>query len=71
MDKVALGQVFSPSISVFPCQFHSASAPLFGKTNKKITHHLKIIFITGLHNKLQGCGASLASAGGFFATKKG
>ena len=45
VDKVALGQVFSPSTSVFPCRFHSTGAPLHGKTKKPI------IFITGLHNK--------------------
>jgi hypothetical protein len=45
VDKVALGQVFSPSTSGFPCQFHSTGAPLLGKTKKLI------IFITGLHNK--------------------
>jgi hypothetical protein len=50
------GAGFSPSTSVFPCQFHSAGAPLLGKTKKLI------IFITGLHNKPQGCGASVASA---------
>jgi hypothetical protein len=48
---------FSPSTSVFPCQFHSTAAPLQGKTKKKL-----IIFITGLHNKPSGCGASVASA---------
>ena len=34
VDKVALGQVFPPSISVFPCQFYSTGAPLHGKTEK-------------------------------------
>jgi hypothetical protein len=29
-----------------------------------------IIFIIGLHNKPQGCGASVASAAGPFTTKK-
>jgi hypothetical protein len=29
-----------------------------------------IIFIIGLHNKPQGCGASVASAAGPFITKK-
>jgi hypothetical protein len=48
---------FSLSIS-----FHRA--PLQGKTKK-------IINITGLHNKPQGCGASVASAAGPFTTKKG
>jgi hypothetical protein len=65
-DKVALGQVFSPSTLVFPCQFHSTGAPLHGKTEKK---HLLIIFITELHNKPEGCGASVASAAGKFTTK--
>jgi hypothetical protein len=46
-----------------PCQFHSTGAPLQGET-KKI-----IIFITGLHNKLQGCGASVATAAGSFKKK--
>ena len=39
------GTGFSLSTSVFPCQFHSTSAPLQAKTKKLI------IFITGLHNK--------------------
>jgi hypothetical protein len=29
-----------------------------------------IVFITGLHNKPQGCGASVASAAGHFTKKK-
>jgi preprotein translocase subunit SecG len=29
-----------------------------------------VIFITGLHKKPQGCGASLASAAGPYTTKK-
>jgi hypothetical protein len=45
VDKLALGQVFSPNTSVFPCQFHSTCAPLYGKWKKLI------IFLTGLHNK--------------------
>jgi hypothetical protein len=55
---------FSPSTSIFPCQFHSTGAPLHGKTIKLI------IFITGLHKKPQGCGASVASAAGPFTTKR-
>jgi hypothetical protein len=57
---------FSPSSSVFPCQFHSTGAPLLGEGQKIII----IIFITGLHKKPQGCGASVAPAAGPFTTKK-
>jgi hypothetical protein len=56
---------FSPSTSVFPRQFHSTGAPLLGKTKKTL-----IIFITGLSNKPQGCGASVASAAGPFTKNK-
>jgi hypothetical protein len=40
-----------------------------------VVHHTEkrrklIIFITGLHNKPQGCGASVASAAGPFTIKK-
>jgi hypothetical protein len=41
--KVALGQVFLPSTSVLPCQFHFTGAPLLGKM-KKLTIFL-VIFI--------------------------
>jgi hypothetical protein len=57
------GTDFSPITSVFPCPFHSTGAPLQGKTKT-------LIFITGSHNKPQGCGASVASAAGPFATQK-
>jgi hypothetical protein len=58
---------FSPSTSVFPCQFHSTGAPLHGKAKKKPN----ILFTTGLHNKPRSCGASVASAAGPFTTKRG
>jgi hypothetical protein len=57
------GTGFFLNNSVFPCQFHSTDAPLQGKTKKLI------IFITGLHNKPQGCVASVASAAGPFTKK--
>jgi hypothetical protein len=34
VDKVALGQVFPPSTSVFPCQFHFTGATLLVKMKK-------------------------------------
>jgi hypothetical protein len=49
---------FPPSIS-----FHRCS--ITWKNEEKL-----IIFITGLHKKPQGCGASVASAAGPFTTKK-
>jgi hypothetical protein len=54
------GTGFPPSTSVFPCQFHTTGAPVHGKMKKLIN------IITGLHNKPQGCGASVASAAGPF-----
>ena len=53
------GTGFSLSTSVVPCQFHSTDAPLLGN-----------ILITGLHNKPQGCGASVASAAGPFSANR-
>jgi hypothetical protein len=64
VDKVALGQVL-PEYFSFPlsASFHQWS--ITRRNEKKL-----IIFITGLHNKPQGCGASVASAAGPFTTKK-
>jgi hypothetical protein len=59
------GSGFSPSTSVFPWQFHSTGAPLLGKMKKRL-----IIFITGLHSKPQGCGASVAFAAEPFTKTK-
>jgi hypothetical protein len=65
---LALGQIFSPRTSGFPCQFHSTGGPLLGKGQKIII--IIVIFITRLHKKPQGCGASVASAAGPFTAKK-
>jgi hypothetical protein len=54
------GTGFSPSTSVFP-------PPVLHYTEKR---KKLIIFITGLHNKPQGHGASVASAAGLFTKKK-
>jgi hypothetical protein len=40
------GTSFSPSTSVFPCQYYSTGAPLKWKSRKSL-----IIFLIGLHNK--------------------
>jgi hypothetical protein len=63
VDKVALGQVlprvllFSP-VNLIPPVIHY------------LEKQKKTIFITGLHNKPQGCGASVASAAGPFKKKR-
>jgi hypothetical protein len=59
VDKVELGQVF-PEYFGFPLSISFHPYPITRK-NEKI-EHLSLIFISGLHNKPQGCGASVASA---------
>jgi hypothetical protein len=68
VNKVALGQVFSPESFGFPLliSFHRCS--IARKRTKKII--IIFIFITGLHNKPQGCGTSVASTAGPFSTSK-
>jgi hypothetical protein len=62
------GTGFSPSTSVFPCQFRSTGAPLLGKGQKIII--IIVISIIGLRNKPHGCSASVASAAGPLTAKK-
>jgi hypothetical protein len=64
VDKVALGQVFPRVLRFFPVNF---IPPVLHYTEKQKN---LIIFITVLHNKPQGCGASVAPAAGPFTTKK-
>jgi hypothetical protein len=64
VDKVALGQVFPRVLLFSPVSFIPPVLHYKGKRKKLI------IFITGLHNKPQGFGASVASAAGPFPTKK-
>jgi hypothetical protein len=63
VDKVALGQVFPrvlrfSAVNFIPLVLH------YKEKRKQLN-----IFITGLHNKPQGCGASVASAAGPFTKK--
>jgi hypothetical protein len=69
VDKVALGQVFPPEYFRFPLPISFHRCSITSKKEKRKKKKL-IIFITGLHNKPQGCGASVASAVGPFTTKK-
>jgi hypothetical protein len=64
VDKVALGQVFTRVLLFSPVNFIPPVLHYLEKRKKLIT------FITGLHNKRQGCGASVASAAGTFTKKK-
>jgi hypothetical protein len=63
--KVALGQVFPPESFGFPLPISFHRCSITRKNEKTL-----IIFISGLHNKPQGCGASVASAAGPFTTHK-
>jgi hypothetical protein len=65
VDKVALGQVF-PRVLQFSLVIFIPPVLHYKEKRKKL-----IIFITGLHNKPQGCGASVASTAGPFTEKKG
>jgi hypothetical protein len=58
---------FFPEFFGFPLSipFHQCSI------TRKRTKIIIIIFLTGLHNKPQGCGASVASAAGPFSTRGG
>jgi hypothetical protein len=68
VDSVTLGQVFPRILLSSPVNFIPPVLHYTGKQKKK---HIIIIFsITGLHNKPQGCCASVASAAGPFTTKK-
>jgi hypothetical protein len=64
VDKVALDR-FLPEYFGIPLSISFHRCSITRKNEKKL-----IIFITGLHNKPQGCGASVASAAGPFTTKK-
>jgi hypothetical protein len=64
VDKVALGQDF-PRVLRF--SLVNLIPPVLHYSEKRKT---LIIFITELHNKSEGCGASVASAAGLFTKKK-
>jgi hypothetical protein len=61
VDKVALGQGFPRVLRFSPLNFIPPVLRYKEKRKKKL-----IIFITGLHNKPQDCGASVPSAVGPF-----
>jgi hypothetical protein len=64
MDKVAMEQVFPRVLRFSHLIF---IPPVLNHTEKR---KKLIILITGLHNKPQGCGVSVASAAGPFTTRK-
>jgi hypothetical protein len=59
------GTSFFPEYFGFPLSISFHRCSITRKKRKKL-----IIFITGLHNKPQGCGASVASAAGPFTTEQ-
>ena len=67
VDTVALGQVF-PEYFGFPLSISFHQCSITWKNENLII--FLFIFITGLHNKPKGCGASVASAAGPFSKKK-
>jgi sugar phosphate permease len=66
VDKVALGQVF-PRVLWFSLVNFIPPVLHYKEKRKKL---IIFIVITGLYNKPQGCGTSVASAAGYFTTKK-
>jgi hypothetical protein len=65
VDKVALGQAFPRVFRFSPVNFIPPVLHYSEKRRKTL-----ITFIIVLHNKSQGCGASVASAAGPFTKKK-
>jgi hypothetical protein len=65
VDKVAQGQVFPRVLRFSPVNFIPPVLHYTEKRKKQL-----IVSIKGLHNKPQGCGASVACAAGPFSTKK-
>jgi hypothetical protein len=63
VDEVALGQILPRVLRFFPVNF---IPPVLHYTEK----NENMIFITGLHNKPEGCVASVASAAEPFTTHK-
>ena len=63
VDEVALGQVFPRVLRFYPVNFIPPVLHYLEKWKQNL-----IIFITGLHNKPLGWGASVASAAGPFTT---
>jgi hypothetical protein len=65
------GTGFFPEYFGFPLSISFHRCSITSKNKKKLKNWSSFISITGLHNKPQGCGASVASSAGPFTTKKG